>query len=286
MAGFTTIAAAAGLAATAGSTAMSFKQAADARRAQQAAEEKAAERLADARKKFDVNVFDAMALPKEPYTLAFEQSQVAANFALDAARQGSPRGIGATSGGLLIALQEQNKQTRADMSKELYNIQATQLEEDSRLRDMQAQLDLEEAMGASEAARDNDIMANQAQAQALEGITNMGGQLASFAPLYEKTKGSRALQGTMKKNSDIQSQIAGQGNLFGVDVSGLGDLSPMQFENFMLNNFSPEQIRGLRKMNFGANTLSNNNSPSFSDGIEVQGINPNPFYDTYYDTNI
>ncbi len=39
-------------------------------------------------------------------------------------------------------------------------------------------------------------------------------------------------------------------------------------------------------MNFGANTLSNNNSPSFSDGIEVQGINPNPFYDTYYDTNI
>lgn len=250
MAAFTTIAATAGLAATAGSTAMSFKQAADARRAQQAAEEKAAERLADARKKYDVNVFDAMALPKEPYTLEFEQSQVAAQSAVDAARQGSSRGIGATSGGLLMALQEQNKQTRADMSKELYYIQATQLEEDSRLRDLQADLDLEEAKGASLAARDNEVIANQAQAQALEGITSMGGQLASFAPLYEKTKGSRALQGTMKKNNDIQSQIAGQGNLFGVNVSGVGDLSPMEFENFMLTEFTPEQIRGLRKMNF------------------------------------
>jgi len=247
MATFTTIAAAAGLTATAGSTFMSFKQAADARKAQQDAEDKAAQRMNEAREKYGINVYDAMALQKEPYTIAFEQSQILSQAALDAGNQ-SERGTGATAGGLLIGLQDQNNKTRADMSKELYKIQETQLDEDSRLRDLQAELDLEEAKGASQAAGDSYIMANNAQAQAFEGITSMGGQLASFAPLYEKANGSRALEGAKRKNSNLQSQMAGQVKLFGVDVSGIGDLSPMEFDSFMLNNFTPEQIRGLRKI--------------------------------------
>lgn len=243
----TAVLTAASLATTAGSAFMSFKQANDARDAQQKAEEKAGELLADARKKLGVNVFDATSLPKEPYMTAFQQGQVAAQAGIEAGQQGDPRGVGATVGRTLMAQQQANQQTRADMSKELYNIQATQLEEDARLRDMQAQLDLEEAQGASLAARDAEIARNQALAQGMQGIANLGGQLSSLAPLYEKTKGSRALGKALRRNDDLQAGLSGQGYLFGVDVSGLGNLSPMEFEDFMLNNFTPKQIRSLKR---------------------------------------
>jgi hypothetical protein len=71
--------------------------------------------------------------------------------------------------------------------------------------------------------------------------------LSSLAPLYEKTKGSRALGKALRTNDDLQAGLAGKGNLFGVNVSGVSDLSPMEFEDFMLNNFTPKQIRSLKR---------------------------------------
>jgi hypothetical protein len=287
MAAFTTIATGVGLATTAGSTFMSFKQANDARDAQQKAEEKAGELLADARKKLGVNVFDATSLPKEPYMTAFQQGQVAAQAGIEAGQQGDPRGVGATVGRTLMAQQQANQQTRADMSKELYNIQATQLEEDARLRDMQAQLDLQASQGASLAARDANAARNQALAQGMQGIASLGGQVASLAPLYEKTQGSRALGKALRRNDDLQAGLAGKGNLFGVNVSGVSDLSPMEFEDFMLNNFTPEQLKSIKLSKMGVPQQILQTPPSNSldpFGVQVQGgenFTPDIYYNPY-----
>jgi acyl-CoA hydrolase len=67
MAAFTTIAAGIGLAATAGTTAMSFAQAGKQRKLMKEAEKAADTAMQEARKKLEVNVFDKLAINKEVY---------------------------------------------------------------------------------------------------------------------------------------------------------------------------------------------------------------------------
>jgi len=254
MAAFTTIAAGIGLAATAGSTAMSFGQAAKQRKAQEEAERKAEESMAQARKRLEVNYADALSIQKEPYELQREALLSQGAQALQAGVE-SERGGAATAGRVLAAQQQGQGAIRSEMGKDLFNLEAMQAEEDSRLRDLNTQLDLGEAQGAQQAAAEAEEKAAMFKNQAIQGVVNTVGQAAAMAPLFGKNAGVR--QGNTMLNQGggvegVQKSIGGlqttNGMYNGVDITPLQKqgLTNAQFQDFM-GQQSGDWARGFRR---------------------------------------
>jgi vacuolar-type H+-ATPase subunit H len=151
MAAFTTIAAGVGLAATAGTTGMSFAQARKQRRLQQDAEDKAAQMMSEARKKLEVNYYDQLAIQKEPYELEREALISAGAQAIEAGKE-SERGAAAVAGRVQMAQQQGQRDIAAAMGQEMLGLEKLSAQEESRLRDVGIQLDLGEVEGAQMAA--------------------------------------------------------------------------------------------------------------------------------------
>ena len=162
MAAFTAIAAGIGLATTAATTGMSFGQAAKQKRMAAQANKEANKAMKEARARLEVNYAEALSIPKEAYELEREALLSQGAQALDAARE-SERGSAATAGRVLAAQQRGQAETRTAMAQDLFDIEAMKLEEESRLRDLNVQLDLEEIMGAQQKAADARAAATAAK---------------------------------------------------------------------------------------------------------------------------
>lgn len=185
MAAFTTVAAGIGLAATAATTTGSFIQAGKQREAQRSAERDADEAMAAARKKLEINFYDKLSIQKEPYELEREALLAQGAEAIQAGVE-SERGAAATAGRVQLAQQQGQAGIRTAMGQELMGLERLSAQEDSRLRDIGTQLDLEEVSGAQLAAANAQELAAQATQQGFEGVTSMAQQISTFAPLYEK----------------------------------------------------------------------------------------------------
>lgn len=183
MAALTSIAAGVGIAATVGSTAMSFSQANKQKKLQKEAESEAEKAMASARGRLDVNYMEALSVQKEPYELQREAMLSQGTQATDAAQE-SERGAAAGAGRVQMAQNEAQGAIRTEMGKELTEIERLKVAEESRLRDLQTQLDLGEVEGAQMAARNAQEMAAQATAQGWEGVTSAATQAANLIPLY------------------------------------------------------------------------------------------------------
>ncbi len=252
MAAFTTVAAVGALASTAITTGMSFAQASKQKNAMQDAQKKAAERMADARKKLDVNYLDALSLPME----AYEQERLAmlnaSAQAVQAGAEGESRGAGAVAGRVLDANQKGQAVSRAQMAKDMYNLEASQLEEDSRLRDLNAQLDLQEVEGAQIAAARADENRAMATQQGIQGLGSMVGQAIQFVPLYQKNLAAQ--RAAVSKMQFDQDQFDAFGNVKGnkilgaergdgftnLDFDAIGNMNNRQFKKFK-RDLSDEQ---------------------------------------------
>ena len=241
MAAFTTIAAGVGLAATAGGTAMSFTQAGKQRRLQQQAEEDAAKAMADARKKLEVNYYEALGIQKEPYELEREALIAAGAQAIEAGRE-SERGAAAVAGRVQMAQQEGQAAIRTAMGKELTELEKATAMEESRLRDVGVQLDLEEAEGAQMAAAQAQEAAQKATAEGVQGVTSFIGQAAAMAPLYAK-----AGAGTQKQALGMLSPE--EASSIGLDKtpSEIGAMSNQQFRDY--RNALPTDVRNKMMFN-------------------------------------
>lgn len=146
-----------------GSAAMSFSQASKQRKAAERADLEAAEKMSEARARLEVNYADALAIQKEPYE---RQREALLSAGAQALQQGveSERGGAATAGRVLASQTEAQGQVRDQMNRDLFDLEAMKAEEESRLRDINVQLDLQEASGAQQAAaeaRMKQAMANQ-----------------------------------------------------------------------------------------------------------------------------
>ena len=125
------------------------------------------------------------------------------------------------------------------------------LDEDSRLRDINTQLDMGEIEGAQMAAAaeaDNAAMAGQ---DIVAGLGSMAQQGVAMAPLYAG-KGASARKGAISgmefNSADIQKfggQLTPQWT--GTDFSPVGGMNNRQFRQFE-NSLSPSQL-GLIKTN-------------------------------------
>lgn len=253
MAAFTTIAAGVGLAATAGTTAMSFTQASKQKKIQRQAEQDAKQFMADARKKLEVNFYEQLGIQKEPYELEREALLAAGAQAIQAGVE-SERGAAATAGRIQMAQQEGQRKIASAMGQELLGLEKLTAAEESRLRDAGVNLDLGEVQGAQLAARDAQKLAAQATQQGMQGITSLAGQVAGMAPLFEKTASVRQLgklttdvEKAGLSQKDFQQQLemlSAQNPAFG-NLAGVGAMNPTQFQAFM-GGLSPEYLKSLR----------------------------------------
>ncbi len=278
MAAFTTIAAGVGLATTAATTGMSFAQAGKQRKAMRQAERDADEAMQEARKKLEVNVFDQLSIQKEPYELEREALLSQGAQAIQAGVE-SERGAAATAGRIQMAQQEGQAGIRSAMGQELQGLERLSAQEEGRLRDIGVQLDLEEVAGAQLAAANAQELQAQAMQQGMEGITSMASQVASFAPLYEKSASARQMgrlerQGLRQQDlsaGDIQSKISKFGNVGGVDFSQVAGMNRMQYQDF-LSKVDPNTLSLLRQ-NLGLGSKGKAQANKFVKSIE-QGFNP------------
>lgn len=270
MAALTTIATAASLAATGASTAMSFTQASKQRKLQRQAELDADTAMKKAREKLDVNFYESISLPLESYERQREALLSSGAQAIQAGREGESRGAAATAGRVQMAQLEEQGKVRSDMGKELLDLEKLKREEDARLRDIGVQMDLEETAGAQLAAANYQTMYSNAMSQGLQGVTSLTGQLASMAPLYDKSKlrQNEALQGmyTAAENSgdmaekfeglDYQKAVGQLGMVGGVDFSGVNTMTPEQFNSFMMK-LDNKTLKELNNRGFFGQIKSN-----------------------------
>lgn len=185
MAMFTTVAAGVGLAATATSTAMSFSQASQQRKAAERAEREADKKMAEARARLEVNYAKSMAVQKEPYELQRE-AELAGTAQLIEAGQESERGAQATAGKVLALQQQGQGAIRSAMGDELSDIQGMIIEEDSRNRDINVQLDLGEVAGKQREAAEAKARAEKAQAEGVQGAVSTVQQAIAMPKLFGK----------------------------------------------------------------------------------------------------
>ena len=206
MAALTSIAAGVGIAATVGSTAMSFSQANKQKKLQKEAESEAEKAMASARGRLDVNYMEALSVQKEPYELQREAMLSQGTQATDAAQE-SERGAAAGAGRVQMAQNEAQGAIRTEMGKELTEIERLKVAEESRLRDLQTQLDLGEVEGAQMAARNAQEMAAQATTQGWEGVTSAATQVANLVPLYPKSGADYTVNNGNNATSTLTSQM-------------------------------------------------------------------------------
>ena len=259
-----------GLAISAASATKSFIDAGKQRRAQKEAENAANAAMAEARKKLDVNFYDAMAINKEPYELAKEAMLVQGSEAIQAGVE-SERGAAATAGKVQMAMNEGQAGIRTEMGKEMMDIQNKQLTEDSRLRDVGVQLDTEEAAGAQQAAADAQKAAAAANAQGFASATQAAQQGLSMVNLYQKSGSTNQLGGLEKnynasvakggmkpefydaqgKALPFQQAVGKLGSGYGFDVAGVGSMNPMAFNDYMTQQ-SAKNLKNMRGFDFYA----------------------------------
>lgn len=181
-----TTAAIIGAATTVATTSASFAQAGRQRRLQRKAQSEAETAMEEAKKQLGVNYYEELGINKEVYETEREAQLVAAAQALEAARE-SDRGAEATAGRVMLAEQEAQKDITKRMNEEIQAINAAIAGEESRLRDVGVQLNLEEVAGAQLAAAQADEMAGRATQRALQGITSLGQQAEKMVPLFKQT---------------------------------------------------------------------------------------------------
>jgi hypothetical protein len=248
--GVATAVAIGGLAVSAASTTNSFIQAGKQKKAQRAAEAKAAEAMAEARKKLEINYAEELSIKKEPYELASDASLAQGTLAIQQGGE-SDRGAEATAGRVQMAQNENQAGIRTAMGQELMGIEQQIINEESRLRDVGVQLDLGEVEGAQLAARDAEEARAAALTQGFEGLSNTMQQGLAMVPLYQKTAGVRQTQ----KLGDAASKAGVTQTDFQKNVQGLasdpkfGYLSGLGAEGVDFNAFmgglSRKQVRGV-----------------------------------------
>jgi hypothetical protein len=177
------------LASTAITTGMSFIDAGNQRAKQRQAEKAAEKAMAEARKRLAVNFTDELAIRKEPYELQREALLSQGAMAIQAGVE-SERGAAPTAGKIQMAQNEAQAGIRTEMGKEMMDIDKQRIEEASRLRDLNVQLDLGQVEGAQLAAQNAEEAATAATAQGIEGVTSLVGQGISMIPLFAKSNGN------------------------------------------------------------------------------------------------
>jgi hypothetical protein len=259
-----------GLTAAAGAG-MSFAQAGQAKGKAADATRAADKAIAEAKSKLDLNFYDTLGIQKEPYELQREALLASGAQALEAGRE-SERGAAATAGRVMMAQNEAQAGVRTAMGQDLMALEKLSAAEDSRLRDVGAQISMEEAAGAQLARANFEELAGRATTQGLQGIVNAGGSMAQSLPLYMKDANAAA-----KAAADA---AAAQG------LNLNGTLTGAQIQKNAQSAFAP-QLKAMMPPAQGVNNsllmqrnmlFEKNRAPQFDYNNQGYALNPFAVY--------
>ena len=241
----------AGVATSAASAGMSFAQAGKQRKLQQEAERDAKQAMEEAKKKLEINYLEQLAIQKEPYQLEREALLSAGAQGVLAAQEGEARGAAPGVGRIQLAQQQGQRQIAGAMGQELLGLEKAAAQEEGRIRDALAGLDLAEVTGAQLAAREAQRAAAAATQSGFSSLQAAGQQAIQMAPLYGKNiEAEKAAIGQMsftpqqkiafEKAGGLPSALEG-GDL---NFQTIGALSNPQYRQF-INQLTPMQRQML-----------------------------------------
>jgi hypothetical protein len=238
-----------GLLISAGSTAMSFIQADKQKKMQRAAEAEAAKKMAEARKKLEINYAKERGIKKEPYELQRDAFLSAGAQAIEAGVE-SERGGAVTAGKIQMAQNEAQGGVRTDMTKELNRIEDAIIDESTRNRDLGIQMDLGEVAGQQAIAADAQQAAAANEQAGYQGVASTLQQGLAMVPLFAGGGLKQGKAGRLKLSNE-QFQAVGnvQGGSMGadapagftnLDLDAVKGMSRSQFKKFK-QDLTPEQ---------------------------------------------
>ena len=278
-----TIAAIGGLVISATATTASFVQAGKQRKARDKAAEAAEKKMNEARRRLETNYMESLSIPKEVYEQEYENLLVGTSTALELTNE---RGAAAGAGRVLQAQQEGARQTRIDQAADVFNLERAIALEESRLSDIKTQLDIEEATGAQAAAADAEAARMAAINQGIQGVGNTAQQGLNMVPLFKTSKSNKQIDKMRSRDPKFQQNVGAKygqttiGTGEKAQVKNIADLTPNEFRDYLLNNFSLED---LEAEGFSTIAPTQQNSPfeykpisSGNTGSGMYGVN-NPY---------
>ena len=204
--------------ATVATTATSFAVMAEEDQKKRLAERAASELMEKASKKLDVNYYEQLNIEKEAYEVGRRNLLAQGVTATEALKEGDPRALAAGVGRVQLAQQAGQEKISLAQQQEQSQLDKLVAGEESRLRDLQTQLDLQGAIGAQQASADAERASQMALQQGMAGVVAVGGQVAGMVDLYQKTPDARAFN-----QSNRKLQREGKGDLIGAVEKGLID---------------------------------------------------------------
>lgn len=219
--------AAIGLATQAISAGASFAQANKQKKMMQEANAEAAKAMKEARKRLDVNVYDALTISDTPYERQREMFNAQTQQMMTGFQELGVQGMRGAAAALALGSKQQ-QDIRDAKTQRLEAVEKLQLDEQGRLMDVGMQLNLQEVEGAQQAALDAQQARNAAIQQGISGIASVGEQMLSVNPvtgeaffeLYGKDK-TGAGAGTTKSTTVPGDAFA----KFSQDTQGQRNLS-------------------------------------------------------------
>ena len=208
------------------------------------AEQAAQKAMDEARAKLDVNFQEGRTISKDPYTMAIEASLSQGAASVQAAQEAGARGI-AQVGRIQMAQNQMAEEQRVGLGQELQQLDKDIRDEDSRLRDVQTQIDLQEAAGAQEAAAMYDEQAAAAKAAMIQSGIDAAAAGASALPLYSQNRGQQRATFAEMGNQGATGSQAVQNAFAGAtpDYAMLGSRGKEARQ--YRRNLTPQQRRSL-----------------------------------------
>lgn len=170
---------------------LSFARSIEEQRKYKEAGEAAARLMEEARKKFETNFAEQLQVPLEGYQMATDINNQAVSQALEAMRESGQRSIIGGVAGLQKQAQTGAEQLRMSLQNELFQRNKMIADEESRLRDIQADIDITEATGAQQAAADAELRRAAAIESGIGSLAQAGSTIFEGSDLYKQTQGAK-----------------------------------------------------------------------------------------------
>lgn len=215
-----------------GSAAVSFTQAANQKTIQKNAEDAAEQALKEARSKLNQNFYEGLDLNLTAYDQERDSLAGVASEALQAGQAGE-RGAGAMAGRVLQGVQQGEQDITNRQVGKMEQLEKLVAGEESRLRDAQANIDMNIATGAQTAAAEAAVNSASSLSGSIQGLGDASAGLLKGSELYGQedglfNKAGENLKKTFNKaGKGIKSLFDGVKDLFGGDSKAGGVMGGM-----------------------------------------------------------
>lgn len=198
--------AAVGVAASAASAAVSFKQAAEQKRLAKEADDAAAKAMKDAKARAETDYYEGLGVPLDAYEAEFESNLAVQKQNVEALQEGDARALAAGVGRVGAQSQAAAEETRIAMGDEISNLEKMKADSKENINQQLIEMDVAAAKEQNQRSRE----ASAARAAAISsGIGAVGSAvegLGAMAPLYSKSRAD-------KRGGKLASQFGDQENM-------------------------------------------------------------------------